>query len=42
VTTGFVFYRDGSFIQHGNKACTGDYDGTVLFDVAQLVNLWNG
>ncbi len=42
VTSSDGFYRDGSFIQHGNKAYTGSYGTVLLNDVAQLAGLLYG
>ncbi|WP_055589621.1 polysaccharide lyase 8 family protein [Peterkaempfera griseoplana] len=39
VTSGDGFYRDGSYVQHGNVAYTGTYGNVLLSRVAYLVAL---
>jgi len=42
VTSGDGFYRDGSFVQHGNLAYVGTYGNVALGGVANLVSLLGG
>ncbi len=42
VTSGDGFYRDGSFIQHGNIAYTGSYGPAVIDDMSKLLYLLTG
>jgi hyaluronate lyase len=42
VTSGDGFYRDGSFVQHGNLAYVGTYGNVALGGVANLIALLGG
>lgn len=42
VTSGDGFYRDGSFVQHGNLAYVGTYGNVALGGVANLFSLLGG
>jgi hyaluronate lyase len=42
VTSGDGFYRDGSFVQHGNLAYVGTYGNVALGGVANLITLLGG